>query len=426
MTSIPRPAGRRHRLPAWPGVAAGTAVFLSAALATARAEPLTYAAALDLAQRSAPRLQASAFQVEAARAASRAAGRLPDPRLSVGVENFPVSGPDAGRFGADFMTMTKVGVMQDVPNAARRRAEVSGATAEIGVAEAEAALEARKVRVATALAWIDLAYAERRLVELDKLVGGLTGLWDAQPATIASGASRPAAGLEPRRLQAVFADRRSELVAAVARARAELARWTGDPAPTTVGEAARYEIDPAALRAVQERHPALLTAEAAERKASADVEAARAAKQPDWAFEVSYGRRDPMFGDMMSAGVTVSLPLFQGTRQEPLIVARVADRNRARIAREDRRRELRAGLDGELADHAMHLEQWHRAVDVLVPTAEQRAHLEVTSYAAGRAGFDDVRVALTDVADAKLEALAREAAVSRDGARLVLTYGSDQ
>lgn len=393
--------------------------------AAAHAEPLTYAAALGLAERSAPRLQASALKVEAARAASRAAGRLPDPKLSVGVENFPVSGPDAGRFGADFMTMTKVGVMQEVPNAARRRAEVSGATAEIGVAQAEAMLEARNVRVATALAWIDLAYAERRLADLDRFVDGLKDLWAGQPASIASGASRPAAGLEPTRLRTVFADRRSELVAAVAKARAELSRWTGDPAPTTSGDPPHYPIDAAALRAALERHPSLLTAEAAERRAAADVDAARAAKRPDWGFEVSYARRDPMFGDMVSAGVTMSLPLFQSTRQEPLIAARVADRNRARIEREDRRRELLAALNSDLADHDMHHEQWRRSVEVLVPTAEQRAHLEVSSYAAGRAGFDDIRMALTDLADTKLEALEREAMVARDGARIVLTYGRE-
>ena len=394
--------------------------------ARANAEPLTYAGALDLAGRSAPILQASALRIESARAAARATGRLPDPKLSVGIDNFPVSGPPAGRFDADDMTMARIGVMQDVPNAARRRAEAAAGIAEIGIAEAEVALQHRNVRVATALAWIDLAYAERRLAELDRLLGGLKDLWAAQPATIAAGASRPAVGLEPKRLQAVFADRRSELVAAVTKARAELARWTGDPAPTASGAPPHYQIEPEALRAAIERHPSLLTAEAAERRAAADLAAARAGKRPDWGFEVSYGRRDPMFGDMVSAGFTMSLPIFKSTRQEPLIAARVADRNRVRIEREDRRRMLRASLEAEIADHVMHHEQWRRSVDVLVPTAEQRAHLEVSSYAAGRAAFDDIRMALTDLADAKLEALEREAAVVRDGARIVLTYGSDE
>jgi outer membrane protein, heavy metal efflux system len=124
--------------------------------------------------------------------------------------------------------------------------------------------------------------------------------------------------------------------------------------------------------------------------------------------------------------VTVSLPLFQGSRQAPVIAARLADQNRALVEREDRRRALVAALEADLANHTMHHDQWQRAVTVLVPTAEQRAHLEVSSYGAGRASFDDVRTALTDLADARLGALEREAMTARDGARIQLTYGADQ
>ena len=392
----------------------------------AYADPLTYAGAIALAEGTAPSLQASVLQVDAARAIRHAAGRLPDPKLQLGIEGFPVSGPNAGRPGDEDFAAARVGVSQDLPNGARRRAAVAGAVADIGVAEAEVPVERRRLRVATALAWIDLAYAERRLAALDQLVGGLKGLWAAQPSSVASGASRPAAGLEPKRLQAVFADRRSELVGAIAHARAELTRWTGDPVPATSGDAAPYDIDPAALRSDLERHPSLLQKQAISRRAEAEVAAARAGRLPDWGVEASYARRDPRFGDLLSAGVTVSLPLFPGSRQEPIVAARLADRNRIRAGIEDARRALRAALDADLADHAMHHEQWRRAVDILVPTAEQRSHLELSSYAAGRAGYDDVRQALTDLADAKLTALEREASVARDGARIILTYGSDQ
>lgn len=390
------------------------------------AGPLTFAGALERADATAPSLQASVLKVDAARAASRAAGRLPDPKLSAGIQDFPVTGPNAGSFTRDDFTMAKVGVMQEVPNAARRRADVAGATAEVGVAEAMTAEERLKVRVATALAWIDLAYAERRLATLDQLTAGLKDLWSAQPAAIAAGSVRPASGLEPARLRAVFEDRRSELVAAAVKARAELTRWTDEPAVTTVGEPPHFEVDPVALRAALDRHPSLLVAEAGQRRAETEVAAARAATRPDWGFEVAYGRRDPRFGDLLSAGVTVSLPLFKVARQEPVIAARLADRTRAQVDREDRRRELVAALEADLADHVMHHDQWQRALTVLVPTAEQRAHLEVTSYGAARASFDDVRMALTDLADARLGALEREAMTARDGARILLTYGADQ
>jgi len=393
---------------------------------TARAEPLTYGGALSMAERSAPGVRAAALQVQAARSAARAAGALPDPKLSVGIENFPISGPPAGRFDADDMTMARIGLVQEIPNRARRQAAAAGARADIGLAEAEAQAAAREARLATALAWLDLAYAEKRLAALDQLTGGLKGLWEGQPASIASGASRPAAGLEPIRLRARFEDMRSELVAEVMKARADLARWTGDPSPSAAGPMPDFQIDVVALRAGLETLPPMALRQAATHRAEAGAAAARAAKRPDWGVEVAYGRRDPMFGDMVSAGVTVTLPFFATHRQDPLIATRTAEVGRARLELEDARRALAAALERDLAEHDMHHQQWRRSVDVLVPAAEQRAHLEVSSYGAGRAGFDDVMEALTALAEAKLEALKREAMTARDGARIVLTYGSSR
>jgi outer membrane protein TolC len=394
--------------------------------APACAGPLTYAEALDRAVADAPSLQAASLRTKAAQASVRAAGALPDPKLGLSLENFPVSGPPAGRFGADEMTMGRVGITQEVPNRARRRAAVSGAQADISEAEAKQSAEVRKVKAATALAWIDLAYAEKRLAVLDQVLASLKPLWAAQPAAVASGRSRPGQAVTPVQMQAALEDQRSELVAALARARAELTRWTGEPAPIAAGPAPHYPIDETMLRAALETHPDLLVARSAVSRSQAEVDAARAAKRPDWGWEIAYGRRDPMFGDMVSAGVTVSLPLFARTRQEPIIAARQADAARAAAEREDARRSLAAQLDTDLADHAMHHDQWTRTLNVVVPAAQRRADLETESYGAGRASLADVLDAMTSLADAKLTALEREATVMRDGARIVLTYGADQ
>jgi cobalt-zinc-cadmium efflux system outer membrane protein len=403
-----------------------TLVVAAALASPAKAGPLTYAAALNDALASAPSLQAATLQSDAARATAQAAGALPDPKLTAGVDNFPVSGPNAGRFGADFMTMTRVGVMQDVPNAARRRAAVTSAHAAISQADAERQAEIRKVKVAAAVAWIDLAYAQRRLAAVDQVLDSLTPIWNAQPSAVAAGRQRPGQALAPVQMRAALEDQRSELAAAVARARAELTRWTGEPAPAAEGAVPRFEVDEAALHAALDSNPTLLVSRSTVQRAEAEVDAARAAKRPDWGWEVAYQRRDPMFGDMLSAGVTVSLPLFAGSRQEPLIAARKADASRAYAQREDTRRALAAQLEGDLADHVMHHDQWRRTSTVVVPAAQQRADLETTSYAAGTAGLADVLEAMSALADAKLTALEREATVMRDAARIVLTYGSDQ
>lgn len=393
---------------------------------SAQAGPLSYDQALARALSSAPSLEAANLQAQAARAAAPAAGALPDPKLNFAVEGFPVSGPNAGRPNRDDFSDLRIGVMQDVPNAGRRRAAVAGARAEISQADAGRAAELRKVRLGAALAWIDLAYAERRLAAVDEVLKALKPLWEAQPSGVAAGRIRPGQALAPVQMRASLEDKRSELAAAASRARAELTRWTGEPRPTAVGDAPHYAIDETALHATLEDHPSMLVSRSAVQRAEAEVDAARAAKHPDWSWEVAYQRRDPRFGDMVMAGVTVSLPLFAGSRQDPLIAARRAEAAKAAAGREDARRMLTAQLDGDLADHVMHHEQWRRTLNTFLPAAQQRADLETQSYAAGRANLADVLDAMTALAEAKLTALEREAMVMRDGARIVLTYGSDR
>jgi outer membrane protein TolC len=392
----------------------------------AHAQALTFDEALARAAANAPSLRARLLDLDARRAAAAAVGQLPDPKLGVGLENFPVSGPPAFTYAGDSMTMARLGISQDVPNLAKRHARTGRAEADIGASEAQAAAEARRVRVATALAWIDLAYAERRLAAVDKALAELGQYVSPAAASVASGSARPAQTLEIRQAIATLEDRRSEIASEVARARTMLARWTGDPNPEIEGALPGFAIDPAALRAAIDRHPDLLAAAARVRTAQADVTVARAEKRPDWSFDVSYGRRADRYGDMVSVGATVTLPLFAKRRQDPMIASSVALEGAAVADREDLRRALAADLEAGLADHVMHHEQWVRARDTLLPLARQRADLETASYSAGRASLLDLIQSQSMLVDAALQALDREAVVARDAVRLVLTYGGDQ
>ncbi len=398
------------------------ATLLSSA---AQAAPLTYSAALQRAD-DAPALQAKAADVTAARAAAVAAGRLPDPKLRFGLDNFPVSGPPAWRFGPEAMTMATVGVMQDVPNGAKRRAERERASADISAAKSGEAVEARNVRLAAGLAWVDLYYAQRKLAALEGISAALKPLHDAAPAQLAAGSGRPATALEADELTAALGDRRAELLAAAGKARAELTRWTGEAEPEAIGAPPPQDVDAPSLRAALDRHPALLAYQAMGRQAAAELAAARADKQPDWSWELAYHRRDPMWGDMVSLGGTVSLPIFPGKRQDPTIAAKAASVGRVSAEREAMRRQLRAQLDADLADHAMHHDRMMRAQGTLVPLARRKADLETASYGAASASLSDVLQAFLGLAQARVDALDREAEVVRDAVRINLTYGAGE
>lgn len=390
------------------------------------ADPLTFEAALARSDAQAPSLRARTLDIDARRSAAQASGQLPDPKLGVGLDNFPISGPPAFTFNGDSMTMGRLGISQDVPNLAKRKARSGRAAADIEVAQAERLAEARRVKIATALAWIDLAYSERRLAAVDKTIPELSNYVSPATSSVASGAARPAQSLEIRAAIATLQDQRSEVAAQVAQARAILARWTGDPNPTIAGTAPTFEIEPARLRIAIEQHPDLVSAIARLRVAEANITLARAEKRPDWGFDVAYQHRNGGYGDMVSAGVTVSLPLFSQRRQDPMIASSVAEEGAALAQREDIRRSLNADLDAALADHVMHHEQWMRARDTLLPLAREKLDLETASYSAGRAALTDVIEAQTELVNAQLQIIDREATVARDAARLALTYGGDQ
>ena len=400
---------------------AAVALFGSAV----QAAPLTYDAALKLAETTSPSLQARALDVRAAQSSAIAAGRLPDPKLEFGVEGFPVTGPLAGHPERDDFSDARIGVMQDFPNGAKLRAARERAQADIVAAEVADTAQGRDVRLNTALAWIDLYFAERRLKVLDTIEAALAPLRAAAPSQVASGAMRPGQALQPQQLTAQLDDRRADLVAGVAKARAELVRWTGDPQAEVAGPPPDFAIDPVALRAGLDRLTALTTYDAMSRQADAGVDAARADKRSDWSWELAYQHRDPRFGDMVMAQATVSLPLFASTRQDPIIEARADTASRVRAEREAARRELAASLDASLADHAMHHDRLDRATETLVPLAQQRADLEMASYGAGTASLSDVLQAFLDLAEARIDVVDRDADVVRDGARIVLTFGAD-
>src|SRR5262245_25840608 len=100
-------------------------------VATAAAtEPLSLDEAVSRALAAAPQLAARDANADAMRSRATSAGRLPDPRLIVGIDNLPVEGPDAWSTGADAMTMQKFGLMQEFPARAKRQFEQDRAEAD--------------------------------------------------------------------------------------------------------------------------------------------------------------------------------------------------------------------------------------------------------------------------------------------------------
>jgi hypothetical protein len=81
------------------------------------AAALTLDEALRLAENNAPSLTAQDAKIQAASSAAIPAGELPDPKLLLGVQNYPIGGPDRWSIDQDFMTMQWSGSGRRCPTA---------------------------------------------------------------------------------------------------------------------------------------------------------------------------------------------------------------------------------------------------------------------------------------------------------------------
>lgn len=342
--------------------------------------------ATRLAVERAPMLNARRSQVEAAEQESRRAGALPDPMLTVGIDNLPVTGPDAFDVQADFMTMKRIGLRQEVPARAERNAERSLAARNIDKAQADAQAEQLEVRRETAEAWIDLWAAQRELDELMALREE-TELASRLARARVAGGTDPAADALAAEAALLELDNRVEAArASEEAAQVGLARWIGDNLLLSTQQAPDFSVLPVSqvqLLAALDRLGPLLPTTAEIETAAAAVDVARAEKRPDWSVAASYGQRDGGRDDMFMLEFGIELPLFTRNRQDRGVAARQAEYEAALATREDLRRQQAARIRADIARWEGFKRQVARDRNALLPLARDRTATALATYRAG-------------------------------------------
>src|SRR5258706_13919770 len=120
-------------------------------------------------------------------------GQLPDPVLKAGIDNLPINGEDRFSVTRDFMTMRRIGIMQELTRGEKRdlRAQRFEREAEKGIAEK--AMATASIQRGTALAWLDHYYAEAMLKVFAEQIGQVKGEIAAAEAVYRGGGGRQAA-----------------------------------------------------------------------------------------------------------------------------------------------------------------------------------------------------------------------------------------
>ena len=338
-------------------------------------------------------------------------GELMDPQLRVGAVNVPV---DSFSLDAEDMTMLEVGVVQEFKPGRSRQLSRQQMQQLAAAMDATALDRERIVRREVRKLWTQLAYVGAARTLLADQASWVEQLRQSARARYASGEGRQLDVLQAGLDAAMLREQQLDLDRDDAMYRSQLSFWLGaeDAARAQPsGISPRAELEPlATLEARLGEHPAQLDYMRRIDAARTAADVARELRKPAWMLDVSYGfRQDVPDGmsrpDMLSAMVTVGLPLFRGDRQDRAVSAARLEAQGLDARHDDHDREMRAMLveAWNTADRTSELERFYESD--LLPLAEQSVTAALLGWRSNRTMLDEVVMARRLALETKMKHL---------------------
>ncbi|HVE89337.1 MAG TPA: TolC family protein [Burkholderiaceae bacterium] len=367
---------------------------------------LTFDQALRRAQDRSRQLIAQDYAAASAREMAVAAGQLPDPTLTAGINNLPINGPDRFSLTRDFMTMRSVGVMQQFTRADKRNARAARYERE-----AESAVAGRTVVLAdlqrdTALAWLDRYYQERILEVLVAQRNEARLQIEAADAAYRGGRGSQVDVFLARSAMAQVEDRIAQAEQQIEVATTRLARRVGPEASLPLGpppETGAIDYDVALLKYHVDHNPQIELLLRQEQVARAEVDIAQANRRSDWSAELMYSQRGPAYSNMISINFSIPWQIDRVKRQDRELAAKLAQIDQLQAQREEATRE-------HLAEALTWLGQWRsnrdrlvRYEDSLIPLTAERTRAALAAYRGNSASLSTVLEARRMEIDTRLE-----------------------
>lgn len=294
-------------------------------LSTMAQDPVYSLTELEGMLRLHPSLEAYALRADAQRERAEAETALPDPEVTMGLNNFPVFDPS---FTEYLPTNRSIGVRQRIPNLSGREAARDEILANAGQLEAARSARLAELRAEMFGQLLVLDKVADQIVLLDARNAKYDELDEVYLAEVDAGSPSlfrlaeiegERADLERTRVGLI-----SERISAQARLRDLLGTVPDgiDITPELVvwgGQANAF-------------HTVRIAQESVE-VADARIDRAEAAFKPDWGAQATYQQRENGANfdgdDWVSFGVTFSVPLWSGRKQEPRLRAAKTDRSAA-------------------------------------------------------------------------------------------------
>lgn len=396
--------------------------------AFASESPLTLSNAQQLAVTRSRQLIAQDMAVTASREMAVAAGQLPDPIVKAGIDNLPVSGPDRGSLTGDFMTMRRIGVMQELTRNDKRqlRTERYDRLADKSLAEKVSAIAA--IERDTAISWLDRYYVERMAAVVEEQSNQAKLEIEAAESNYRAGRGSQADIFAARSALSMVEDRYSDIQRRVRTAKTMLNRWTGaDSELPLAGEPSieTIRLDSSVLDKSLAHHPQIAVLNRQMEIAETDAKLAEANKKPDWSIEVAFQQRGPAYSNMISVGISLPFQWDQKNRQNRELSSKLAMVEQAKAERDETLRAHIAETRAMIEEWQSNLERSARYGRELIPLAKERTQVTLAAYRGGKSSLSDVLAARRNETDVRLQALQLQADTARLWAQLNFLLPAD-
>ncbi len=374
-----------------------------------RGAPTRLATLLSEADAGSPVLRAARARVRAAQARIEPSATRPDPAISAGILNLPITKPN---LRDDEMTMSMIGISQSFPAAGRlaQRRRVTESAAQ--GAAAEYAVARLLVRQQVESLFYELLYADRALPLVAAHRDALGGVVRATEARYAAG-SAPQYELLNARIAAQRSAEsaltlREQRRAAESRLNAVLDRDDHTPVEPAVDEAgvigaalARLPVaytdstfgsraagspllPTDSLQALAREHsPLLATHEALIRAQQSRLQLAQAAARPDVDVSLQYGNRRGR-RDMLTAMVAIPMHVQRARTLDPERLAAASDLDAVLAERDAQLAQLRSDITASSGDAERSRSLAALYLQDVLPQARAAVTSALSSYQSGR------------------------------------------
>lgn len=381
--------------------------FLLVAATPVRAQPF---AEIEARLDDYPTLAAIRLEASAQRDRAKAAGALPDPVVSLGVNNLPLTDPGFDRF---LPTNKALGAQQSIPDGLTRRARTAQGLAEASATDVRLAAERTRLRGELIALLAERAALTERDYVLARQDEAYAELIEAVESELAGGRAVAFRLGEVDAERADVAQRRAMLTGAVARVEARLTELVGS---VPLGTEAPDVSIAAWSGAAQAFYDVALAARGIDR-AEAGVDLARGAYRPDWSVGLTYQQREasaesatvPFPGDdWVSAQVTLTVPLYASRSQAPRLRAARSEKAAAEARLQAAARTARARYEGLVAEA--------RAAEESATALARQAEALTDRIAAQRRAYEAGYGDYSSVLDGEIARLGLEAEIAAERA----------